>query len=144
MRFFSISTLRQDIAKYNKKDSYTNCESDLCSFFKEKTIEEVFNLPILLAPSDDFRYIKSRVENCNLNSGKSGAYRLYYYVDKPNEHIFLLGFYPKAGKYGRGDLSNTEEKQMIQLFKSERKSGSLIEHDIANNLIVIEAKTVAK
>lgn len=139
-KFFSISLLREDIDHYLKKDTYTNCKSDLCIFFRGKSINDVFNSPILLAPNDKFRYIKSRVENSNLNKGKSGCYRLYYYVDIENEYVYLLGFYPKTGKYGRGDLSKTEEKNMITKFKEEKKAALLEEHDIDDDFKTLKEK----
>jgi mRNA-degrading endonuclease RelE of RelBE toxin-antitoxin system len=95
-----------------------------------KGIEDIFNLPILLAPNNNFRYIKSRITNSNFNIGKSGCYRLYFYADLEKEHVYLLGYYPKTGKYGRADLNNAEEKYMIQLFKDEKKSGQLVEYDM--------------
>lgn len=142
VKFYSISSLRSDIDKYKKKDTYTNCESDLCNFFLGKPIQEIFSLPILLAPNDNFRYIKSRVTNSRFNTGKSGCYRLYYYVDLINESVYLMGYYPKTGKYGRGDLTDTEEKNMIETFKKEKKGKLLIQHDIENDFVCLEAEQV--
>lgn len=70
--------------------------------------------------------------------GKSSSYRLYYYVDTKSENVYLLGFYPKTGAYGREDLSKTEEKLMIQAFADERKKGILVEHDVNDNFKVVE------
>ncbi len=142
INFFSISAFRDNLAKYLKKDTYTNCKNDLCIFFKGKSIEDIFNSPILLAPNNQFRYIKSRLNNSNLNTGKSGSYRLYYYVDVVNQNVFLLGFYPKTGKYGRGDLTDSEEKIMIKQYKAEKKAGALIEHDINHCFEEIPKKIV--
>lgn len=140
INFYSISSFRENIDKYLKKDTYTNCKSDLCIFFEGKSIEDIFNSPILLAPNDQFRYIKSRLNNSNLNKGKRGCYRLYYYVDSINQNVFLLGFYPKNGKYGRGDLTDTEEKIMINEYKSEHRLGVLVEHNINKNFEELPAK----
>lgn len=75
-----------------------------------------------------------------MNKGKSGGYRLYFYVDVENETIFLLGFYPKSGKYGCEDLTQTEEKQMIHAYNEEKNSKALIEHDMNNNFEEVKQK----
>lgn len=137
-RFFSTSPFRESIAGYQKKDTYAHCIADLCQFFTGLTIAQIFNLPILLAPNSTCRYIKSRVANSNFNKGKSGSYRLYFYADIETEHVYLLGYYPKTGKFGRSDLSNTEEKNMIQWFKTEKKNGTLVEHDLCQNFEAIK------
>jgi mRNA-degrading endonuclease RelE of RelBE toxin-antitoxin system len=130
IRFYSISALRADIQAYCKNDSYKNCKNDICSLFSGKDISTIFELPILVAPSADCRLIKSRVDNSNYNKGKSGGYRLYFYADKPNECVFLLGFYPKTGKFGKSDLIMAELKQLIKTFSDERAARKLVEHDI--------------
>lgn len=137
IRFFSIKALRESIAKYCKRDElgYKNCKEDLCDFFKSKSIESIFEQPILVAPGKDFNFIKSRIENSYYNKGKSAGFRLYYYVDKVQSYVYLIGFYPKTGKYGRDDLSDTELKILIKNFAQEKKDGILIEHDINNDFL---------
>ena len=140
MKFFTIAPLRADIEKYRKKDVYSNCAQDLCNFFANKTIQEIASLPILLTHNKSFHYIKSRILNSNINKGRRACYRLYFYVDVLGEFIYLLGYYPKTGVFGREDLAKTEEKNMIDRFNLEKKNDSLVEHDILNNLVVIEKK----
>lgn len=53
-----------------------------------------------------------------------------------------MGYYPKTGKYGRGDLTDTEEKNMIETFKKEKKGKLLIQHDIENDFVCLEAEQV--
>lgn len=132
-RFFSTKSLRKDIEKYLKKDEYRNCRQDLCHFFSGKSIKDIFVLPILISASKDFHFIKSRLENSCFNKGKSGGYRLYYYVDGLQKLVYLVGFFPKTGKYGREDLTETELKILIRSFGAEKKEGILVEHSIKNH-----------
>jgi mRNA-degrading endonuclease RelE of RelBE toxin-antitoxin system len=133
-RFFSTKSLRADIEKYLKKDEYKNCRQDLCNFFAGKSIADIFAQPILLSANKDFHFIKSRLENSCFNKGKSSGYRLYYYVDGFKEMVYFIGFYPKTGKYGREDLTETELKILIRQFSDEKKQGILLEHNIHNGL----------
>jgi mRNA-degrading endonuclease RelE of RelBE toxin-antitoxin system len=56
---------------------------------------------------------KVRVENTDLNRGKSGSYRLLYYVeDQPSKMIFLLLLYAKSD---RGDVPT---KEIIDLLNN--------------------------
>lgn len=143
VKFFSISPLRSDLANYCKKDTYLNCKSDLCSFFHGKDMATIFALPILIAPSNNFRLIKSRIDNSLYTKGKSGGYRLYFYADMVNESVYLLGYYPKTGPSGKSDLLTTELKSLIKTFGEEKETGKLIEHDIAKEFEE-KKKTVAK
>lgn len=136
VRFYTVTSLRQSLETYCKRETYgySNCKSDICHFFKEKDIDVIFSLPILLAPSDVCRLIKSRIENSNFTKGKSSGYRLYFYADKDKESVYLLGFYPKTGKFGKEDLTNTELKILIKQFAQEKADNKLIEHDINDGL----------
>lgn len=139
-RFFCTQEVNKSISKYLKKDEYKTCKKDLCSFFSGKTIAVIKTLPILLSTNQDFYFIKSRVDNTSFNKGKSGGYRLYFYVDEPKDSVYLIGFYPKTGKHGRDDLTDTEVKLHIRSFANEKKSNTLIEYNIDDEFAIIEKK----
>lgn len=137
IKFFTTEPFRKFIESYLKKDEYKSCKKDLCSFFLDKSIETIFSQPILVAPNKNFNFIKSRLENSCFNKGKSGGDRLYYYVDRVLNHVHLVGFFPKTGKYGRDDLTDTELKVLIRNFSTEKEKGLLREHDIKKDFEVI-------
>jgi mRNA-degrading endonuclease RelE of RelBE toxin-antitoxin system len=143
-RFYSISDFRNSIDAYCKKDNlgYKNCKEDICNFFSNKDIQTIFSQPYLIISSTDYRLIKSRIINSYYNEGKSGGYRIYYYVNRKTECIYFLEFYPKKGRYGRDNLTNTELKILIKNFNNEKQSNLLLEHDINNSLEIIPAKTI--
>lgn len=118
--------------QFMKNDSYSNCYADLCRFFHGKSIGTIFSHPYLLYDGGNVRYIKSRLVNSNNGKGKSSGYRIYYYVDKENETVTILGFYPKTGKYGRPDISPSEEKKVIKIYREEKSAGKLVSHDVLN------------
>jgi mRNA-degrading endonuclease RelE of RelBE toxin-antitoxin system len=147
VKFFSTEPLRASIHNYLKKDEYLNCKKDLCDFFKEKSIQEICSNPILITTNNGFSLIKSRLLNSCFSKGKSGGYRLYYFVDSNLEHVYPFGFYPKTGKYGREDLTKTELKILIKNFNEEKKKGLCKEHDINNEWAIIkkeEKKAIEK
>lgn len=138
VRFFTTQLLRESIDKYLKKDEYSNCKEDLCNFFKNRDISTISSQPSLIVVQNKFHFIKSRIENSCTNKGKSSGYRLYYYVDTELQYVYFIGFYPKTGKYGQEDLTDTELKILIKSFSAEKASGKLVEHNINDNLSLIK------
>jgi|OM-RGC.v1.025550168 mRNA-degrading endonuclease RelE of RelBE toxin-antitoxin system len=138
IHFFSTEAFRKSLDSYLKKDEYKYCIKDLCDFFSDKSIDIIFTQPILIAPNKNIHFIKSRINNSIFNKGKSGGYRLYYYVDKTLAHVYLIGYYPKTGRYGKDDLTDTELKILIRNFASEKQKGVLKEHDITNDFTEID------
>lgn len=130
LSFYTIASVRSDLSRYKKNNSYSNCFDDLCSFFHGKSIDEIFSQPQTLYDNGNFRYLKSRLENSSNGKGKSCGYGLYYYVDRKRERVTLLGFYPKVGKYGKPDISRAEERKMIMNYKEEVHANLLVEHSV--------------
>ncbi len=97
----------------------------------------------MVAPNDKFRFIKSRIDSSDKNKGKSSGYRLYYYVDIDASKVYLIGFYPKVGTYGRDDLTNTEIKILLKQFEAEKQAGTLQQHDIYNEFTEITKDKVS-
>lgn len=140
VKFYIISTIQQDLDNYLKCDLYASCKYDLCNFFKNKRIEEIFSLPILVAPNDNFRFIKSRIANSKTTNGKSGGYRVYFCVDLSKETVYFIGFYPKNGKYGKTDLLKEELKKLLNKFNEEKQKEKLIQVDINNNMQEVKSQ----
>ena len=136
--FLTISPVREEINQYRKHNSYNRCCIDLCDFFKDKTIEEIYNNRYILSEGKNCRYIKSRIDNSNNGKGKSSGYRVYYYVDFEKATITIIGFYPKVGKYGMSDIGKSQEKARIDKFREERGSGILVAHNIKQDFSVLE------
>jgi len=122
--------------KYKKRDCYKNCCEDICAFFDDKDLNDIFNIPYMISGNTEIRLIKSRIANSNMNKGKSGAYRIYFYVDLRISTIIIIGFYPKSGPHGKPDLSNEELKEHVNQFRNERDSNILTKHNIGNQFIV--------
>lgn len=102
------------------------------------TIDEIYERPLILYGGTTFRYLKSRLNNSNNSKGKSSGYRLYYFVDRATEIVTILGFYPKTGVYGRSDLTDQEEKDLIKEFENERNSDKLVYHDVIREFANIQ------
>lgn len=131
MQFYTTTSVRNDIEKYRKKNSYSRCCEDLCAFFEGKDIETVARQPKLLGASGKIHFQKSRFASSNSGKGKSGGYRVYYVVDTEHKTVTVIGFFPKTGSLGIDDISNAGYKQIITEYKSEKASGLLCRHDVS-------------
>jgi mRNA-degrading endonuclease RelE of RelBE toxin-antitoxin system len=58
---------------------------------------------------------KVRVQNTDAKRGKSGGYRVIYYI-KTSERVFLLTIYSKTEQ---ADISTDEIRRIIKEFESE-------------------------
>jgi len=145
MRFFITPSQNAEIEKYLKKEEYKSCKHDLCNFFSGRSCDEIISSPRLIIVNDSFYFIKSRIQNSSFNKGKSSGYRLYYYVCGKTESVYIIGYYPKSGKYGREDLTDTELKIAIKDFSATKKEETLLELDVENhfNLMKIPEKNTA-
>lgn len=135
MKFYTTSSVRNDIEKYRKKDSYSRCCEDLCAFFADKDIETISMQPKLLGASGKVHFQKSRFASSNSAKGKSNGYRIYYVVEVEHAAVTVIGFYPKTGTYGKDDISNIEYKQIISEYKLEKAGGRLCCHDISRSFL---------
>ncbi len=137
--FYTISSVRKDIEKFQGNKAYGKCCQDLCSLFAGKTIDDIFNQPRALKEHNRMRYIKSRINNSNNGRGASSGYRVYYYVDLEKELVTIVKFYPKVGKYGQINMTPTEEKEVIAEYRAERDNNLLVSHSITRNFSLQEA-----
>lgn len=141
MRFYITPNHNAEIDKYLKKDEYRLCRNDLCEFFSGKSCGEITSSPRLITVNDSFYFIKSRIQNSSFNKGKSGGYRLYFYADAKSEIVYIIGYYPKSGKYGREDLTDTELKIAIKTFAAAKEAQSLLELDEKSNFDIKKLDT---
>lgn len=73
-------------------------------------------LGVMIPGGDGAR--KLRVRNSDLKRGKSGGYRLVYFVDGSKETLFPLLLYSKTE---RADISRKELEELIKYLKKQVK-----------------------
>ena len=102
----------KDLKKLKRK--YRNIADDI-----EPTLEDLEKGNIkgdvikMNLSDDEGSAIKIRVANTDINSGKSGGYRLICYAEKSDGTIFLLTIYCKREKE---DISNKEILKLLAKY----------------------------
>ncbi|WP_429162459.1 hypothetical protein [Desulfitispora alkaliphila] len=101
----------KDVRFYKTKKKYKKIDDDIETVVKELELGNLLGDEIkeLELPADESTY-KVRVANTSANIGKSGGFRLIYYVIKNDLEIFLLTIYSKKDKE---DISSSDLTKII-------------------------------
>lgn len=101
---FFARRFKQDIRELSKK--YRHIRSDL-----QTTLEEISQGSLIGNQISGVGYpvFKVRIKNSDINKGKSGGYRLIYYIQS-SEVIIIITIYSKSDQ---ADISTKEIREII-------------------------------
>jgi mRNA-degrading endonuclease RelE of RelBE toxin-antitoxin system len=104
-------SFKQSLKKLNKR--YRRVKDDTRTAIQ--VLLQTPKLGVVIPGGSGIR--KLRVRNTDLPKGKSGGYRLLYYVvDEPNSTIYLLLLYAKSD---RADVTRNELEALLDELDSE-------------------------
>jgi mRNA-degrading endonuclease RelE of RelBE toxin-antitoxin system len=89
---------------------FRNVNNDIATAIKELLVQPESGSII----PNDYDVRKLRAKNSDLKKGKSAGYRLLYYIDEPNQVIYLLLLYAKSDKT---DVSLPELKELVEQMR---------------------------
>ncbi|NET65400.1 MAG: type II toxin-antitoxin system RelE/ParE family toxin [Moorea sp. SIO1G6] len=90
---------------------YRNIRSDVQPIIEQLQSGEIIGDQI---PSIPYTVFKVRVRNSNIQKGKSGGYRVIYYL-KTSSNIILVTIYSKSDQ---GDITSDTIKRIVANFES--------------------------
>lgn len=125
--FKSTSVFIGTIDKLSQK--YPTIKKDLVQEFCFLTFNEIFSKKYILKDSGVVKILKVRVANSEQNKGKSSGFRVILIVDKNKEEVIFLNIFSKTGIESKDNIDKEELKDCLSVFKSENKTGNLIELD---------------
>ena len=99
-----LNTAKKDIKKLSKK--YPKIKFDLLELID--LLETNPFVGISLGES----FYKIRVKNSSINKGKSGGFRIIYYIVLDDKEVLLLKFFSKS------DIENLSHNEIVELLKS--------------------------
>lgn len=99
------------------KKRYRNIQADIKPIFED--LENGLSLGDQF-PEMDTVIVKVRVKNSDAKRGKSGGYRLIYWIHSP-ELIVMLDIYSKSDQ---GNITVNEVRQIIKSFKQAQEEGN--------------------
>ena len=135
-QFISISTFRIRLAALLKvkRGIYAGVNDEICLAFKDATIEQIRQNRDMILLSNEAVVIKLRLPDKKQRLSKADGYRLIYMVLKQLPVVVLLDIYPKRGPSQQLDIDDNEITRLIQEFYSELNAGTLVEHNLYDNL----------
>jgi hypothetical protein len=139
---YSISIFRASLANLSKKEKYGYhlCAQDICRLFAEKSFEDVWEMNYRVKDLNDIRIIKIRIPNSFQNLSSADGFRLIVCCIKKSKTIILLNIHPKRGKLAMLDQSPADYKIQLSRAIEELLNKSVKQHDIHENLTIIEEK----
>lgn len=120
MNVFITNEFLSEIKSISKDKSHSDCEKDLINAIFEKSIDEIKNIGTkrLGGHPDKSPFLRKRVGS--EKSGKSGGYRLYFWLFILDNDIFLLFIHPKSGRRSATNISTEKQKDLVKTFKKHR------------------------
>lgn len=121
--FYAISLFRNQICELckKKKDAYYNILRDLYTAIGNTSIEEIRINRDMVYDDESVVIVKFRVANSASKLSKKDGFRLIYLAFKNSEDVVFLYVYPKRGKYGLNNISDSFFKELIKTYMEEKK-----------------------
>ena len=108
MKVFQLNQFEKEFKQLQKK--YPKILLDVREF-KDELIQAKIPIGDKVEDFGGLEIYKARIKNSSANRGKSGGFRIIYYI-KINEMIALLSIYSKS------DKENLEDKEKTMILKN--------------------------
>jgi hypothetical protein len=144
LSFYSISTFRNSIENICRREKYgyNSCIKDICDLLKPYSFDSIWEMNYRVRDLDNIRVIKIRIQNSLQNLSSSDGFRLIVCCNKKYQSVIFLNIYPKRGKLGQLDQSKEEFKQQLKNYLTSFQNNQLVQHNIDNELEIIEPNNV--
>lgn len=139
--FYSTSTFRKSLKDLlsKRKNGYSSIVNDICNEFLGKTIQQILSNRDQIVIEDSFSVIKLRLPNSGLSRSKRDGFRLIYLARKDRNEVIFLYVFPKTGPMKIDNIGPQTLHDLLVEYASDYMS--LIQHDINDNLNIIEQDT---
>lgn len=136
MQIVSTSTFRQSLKIISKRPEhgYASCCKDICDELQGKSFDDIFVMNFLVKEIGQLRIIKIRVQNSEQKLSRADGFRLIVLCNRKYDETVLLKVYPKRGRHGQADIPKREYKELLQIYAEEKKSSSLVIHNLKKEL----------
>jgi hypothetical protein len=143
MDFFTTEEFIFEVTKLLKSKSHSDCEIEIINSLFTSSIDEIKNIACTRIGGDANKspFLRKRIET--LNGGKSGGYRLYFWLMIQDEDVFLLFIHPKKGRKSGTNITTEKQMELVKTFK-QRENGSFIKielNGITNKIVYSKDKS---
>lgn len=130
--YFAITNFVERIAtlKVAKRGVYATVEEEVCTAFKDVSIEQIRQNRDMILLDDPRIIIKLRLPDKKHKLAKKDGFRLIYLVYKNSEEVAFLDIYPKNGPMQQLDIDDQQVVNLVRQYVDEKESGTLRTYEI--------------
>lgn len=132
INYFAITDFVERIAtlKVAKRGVYATVEEEVCTAFKDVSIEQIRQNRDMILLDDPRIIIKLRLPDKKHKLAKKDGFRLIYLVYKNSEEVAFLDIYPKNGPMQQLDIDDQQVVNLVRQYVDEKESGTLRTYEI--------------
>lgn len=132
INYFAITNFLERIAtlKVAKRGVYATVEEEVCTAFKDVSIEQIRQNRDMILLDDPRIIIKLRLPDKKHKLAKKDGFRLIYLVYKNSEEVAFLDIYPKNGPMQQLDIDDQQVVNLVRQYVDEKESGTLRTYEI--------------
>jgi mRNA-degrading endonuclease RelE of RelBE toxin-antitoxin system len=130
--YFAITNFVERIAalKNAKRGVYATVEEEVCTAFKDVSIEQIRQNRDMILLDDPRLIIKLRLPDKKHKLAKKDGFRLIYLVYKNSEEVAFLDIYPKNGPMQQLDIDDQQVVNLVRQYVDEKENGTLRTYEI--------------
>ncbi len=130
--YFAITNFVERIAalKNAKRGVYATVEEEVCTAFKDVSIEQIRQNRDMILLDDPRLIIKLRLPDKRHKLAKKDGFRLIYLVYKNSEEVAFLDIYPKNGPMQQLDIDDQQVVNLVRQYVDEKENGTLRTYEI--------------
>ena len=130
--YFAITNFVERIAalKNAKRGVYASVEEEVCTAFKDVSIEQIRQNRDMILLDDPRLIIKLRLPDKKHKLAKKDGFRLIYLVYKNSEEVAFLDIYPKNGPMQQLDINIQQVVNLVRQYVDEKENGTLRTYEI--------------
>jgi mRNA-degrading endonuclease RelE of RelBE toxin-antitoxin system len=130
--YFAITNFVERIAalKNAKRGVYASVEEEVCTAFKDVSIEQIRQNRDMILLDDPRIIIKLRLPDKRHKLAKKDGFRLIYLVYKNSEEVAFLDIYPKNGPMQQLDIDDQQVVNLVRQYVDEKENGTLRTYEI--------------
>ena len=132
INYFAITNFVERIAtlKVAKRGVYATVEEEVCTAFKDVSIEQIRQNRDMILLDGPRIIIKLRLPDKKHKLAKKDGFRLIYLVYKNSEEVAFLDIYPKNGPMQQLDIDDQQVVNLVRQYVDEKESGTLRTYEI--------------
>lgn len=127
MQVYLTEEFISEVNSILKSKSHSDCETAIIDSIFNSSIDDIIKVGSpkrLGGDPNKSPFIRKRINSDGI--GKSGGYKLYFWIIIQDENIYLLFIHPKSGRRSGTNITVQKQKELVKTFTSLRANGGFL------------------